>query len=660
MIRKTTVPVPLRLPRCHTQDLNVDTLNSGAWLSVFDVRSSIRSKIVLAFVVVSILAISAVSIVSYFIAKNVVSDTVINGLHGVATHQAQQIETTLSHYREDVQVIAADTRVRQSLRHFIASSDFITGIVLNQILSDHARNDSVVQSLDLLDTYGAIVASSDTGHLGPADFDPTEPGIIISTETVDAVENRPTLRISTPVILDSRIIGYASAHLNGDIFEQVGSAYVGLRDTGETILVARSPNGEARFISPLRFSKDNAYYKPIDESDTRRIEFAALTGTSGQGTEFTDYRGHRVFGAYDFIEDSGIGVVVKMDEAEALSRLSGFIGMLALVIPVIIIGVVLSALLLARQLTGPIGKLTSSADDFSRGDLSSRVHVESTDEIGILADTFNSMAASLQTANLDLEHRVKERTADLNRSNYDLEQFAYVASHDLQEPLRMVTSYTQLLARRYRDQLDEDANKFIEFAVDGAKRMQILINDLLAYSRVGRHASDYTEVDTIDIVSDALKNLSSTIEEEGASISIGELPVINADRLQLVSLFQNLISNGIKYRDPDRHPWIEITAERIDSKWRFAVTDNGIGIDPAFSDRIFTIFQRLHSREKYQETGIGLAIARKIVERAGGSIWVDSVPGKGSIFFFTLVDQTLALNIEKPENKDDHSVAIAS
>lgn len=229
-----------------------------------------------------------------------------------------------------------------------------------------------------------------------------------------------------------------------------------------------------------------------------------------------------------------------------------------------------------------------------------------------------------------------QRTADdLLRSNAELEQFAYVASHDLQEPLRMVSSYVQLLARRYQGKLDSDADEFIAYAVDGAKRMQDLINDLLAYSRVGTRGSEMSSVAVEYLLQDVLANLQLTIEESGATISHDRLPVVRGDAIQLTTVFQNLMMNAIKFRS-DEPPCIHIGVSREPDHWRFSVRDNGIGIDPKFSERIFVIFQRLNSRAAYPGTGIGLAVCKRVIQRHGGRIWVESEPGKGSVFHFTL------------------------
>jgi signal transduction histidine kinase len=248
----------------------------------------------------------------------------------------------------------------------------------------------------------------------------------------------------------------------------------------------------------------------------------------------------------------------------------------------------------------------------------------------------------LQRLNVSLEQHVTERTADLQarttelaRSNSDLEQFAYAASHDLQEPLRTVTGYCELLESRSGGDLSEEARKYIGCAVEASKRMKTLINDLLTYSRVGRRNEPFQITDCNVVLDQALANLGLALEETNATVNRGPLPKVAGDPTQLLQLFQNLIDNAMKFRSP-QPPRIDVTAEDRGDHWQFSIRDNGLGISSDDHDRIFRIFHRLHAREQYPGTGIGLAICRKTVERHGGRIWVESETGKGSVFFFTL------------------------
>jgi PAS domain S-box-containing protein len=238
----------------------------------------------------------------------------------------------------------------------------------------------------------------------------------------------------------------------------------------------------------------------------------------------------------------------------------------------------------------------------------------------------------------DVTERVRAEQ-ELARSNAELEQFAYVASHDLQEPLRMVASYTQLLARRYGDHLDDDAREFIGFAVDGVKRMQALINDLLAFSRVGTRGGTHEPTDADAALERVLATLGHAAEESDAVVTHDPLPTIIADASQLGQVFQNLIANALKFHKPGEPSRVHLSARRGVQEWIFSVADNGIGIAPEFADRIFVLFQRLHNRSEYPGTGIGLSICKKIVERHGGRIWFDSTPGKGTTFHFSIPDR---------------------
>jgi signal transduction histidine kinase len=294
---------------------------------------------------------------------------------------------------------------------------------------------------------------------------------------------------------------------------------------------------------------------------------------------------------------------------------------------------------LRRGITEPLGRLGNDARHVSNGRFDHPVTAIGPADLRRLSGDVEGMRRRLVDELAFTEQarqQLDDQAADLRRSNAELEQFAYVASHDLQEPLRKVSSFTQLLQRRYAGQLDDRADQYIGFAVDGANRMQALINDLLAFSRVGRVHNQHSTVDLERTVDDTLDTLSVAVEESGALITRDPLPTVVGDTTQLGMLWQNLLSNAVKFRAPDRTPEIRLQAVRDGDLWRFAVDDNGIGIDPEFVDKVFVIFQRLHTKDAYPGTGIGLAMCKKVVEFHGGTIAVDPDHSPGTRITFTL------------------------
>ena len=277
------------------------------------------------------------------------------------------------------------------------------------------------------------------------------------------------------------------------------------------------------------------------------------------------------------------------------------------------------------------GKLTNAAITYR--DVSPRKLVDL--ELRKHRDHLEELVEERTAEVVESERRLRQSHAELQRFNEELKQFAYVASHDLQEPLRMISSFLQLLQKQYQEKIDATADEYIHFAVDAAARMRRLINDLLRLSRVGQKGVPMEPVSFEEILVSAKQNISLSIEETGAQISHGELPVVLGDKTQLVQLLQNLLGNALKFRREEA-PRVHLSAARDGPRWRFQVEDNGIGLDEADAKKIFVVFKRLHHAEEYEGTGIGLAICKKITELHGGRIWVEGVPGKGSSFFFTL------------------------
>ncbi|MCD2185941.1 sensor histidine kinase [Actinomycetospora soli] len=325
-----------------------------------------------------------------------------------------------------------------------------------------------------------------------------------------------------------------------------------------------------------------------------------------------------------------------LERANAAARMVDVVGLVALL--VLAAGLVGLLLWLRRAVVRPTEQLAAAVRDVASGDLERPIGVRGPKEITSLSRDVDAMRRSLLGEMAAIERARGEldaRGRELERSNSDLEQFAYVASHDLQEPLRKVTSFCQLLQRRYGGQLDERADQYIEFAVDGAKRMQVLINDLLAFSRVGRADGPVEELDCGDLLDRAVRNLAGSLEETGGEITRDELPRIHAEPALLTTVFQNLLGNALKFHGDDA-PRVHVGAQRDGDRWLLRFTDNGIGIDAEYAEQIFTIFQRLHGKSTYPGTGIGLAMCRKIVEHHDGTIWLEDTPGPGSTFVVAL------------------------
>lgn len=322
-----------------------------------------------------------------------------------------------------------------------------------------------------------------------------------------------------------------------------------------------------------------------------------------------------------------------------------------LVLAAIAVGILLWVAL-KRWVVEPVDALAADARAVASGELDHPVEATGPGEIATLAADVESMRVGLvaqvqahraSRAEIALAHeQLTEQAEELRRSNRDLEQFAYVASHDLQEPLRKIASFTQLLQKRYGGQLDERADQYIDFAVDGAKRMQRLIQDLLGFSRVGRMGGELTDVDLGAALAEAVGNLDEAVAESGAVVTHDELPVVRGESALLVQLFQNLVGNAVKFHHPDRAPRVHLSAQRVDDAWQLECRDNGIGIDAQYADRVFVIFQRLHAKDVYEGTGIGLALCKKIVEFHGGRIWIESHDGDGTSIRWTLPDRAVS------------------
>ena len=340
-------------------------------------------------------------------------------------------------------------------------------------------------------------------------------------------------------------------------------------------------------------------------------------------------------------------LTVRQETADRVNSTSNALVVLLVIAALVVTtaGVVM-LLSLDRILIRPLAALVSQVREVADGDYRHHIEGSGPPEFRRLAEDIDQMRMKI-ARELDEVREARERiewvnsqlqkqAEELTRSNRDLEQFAYVASHDLQEPLRKVASFCQLLQRRYAGQLDERADQYIAFAVDGAQRMQRLINDLLAFSRIGRLTTGFTEVDLNKVMGDVAGQTEAALQYADADLTWGEMPTIRGEEPLLTNLLVNLVSNSVKFRRPDVPPKVHVSARLVDGEWEISCRDNGIGIEPEFADKIFVIFQRLHSKDAYPGTGIGLAIVKKIVEYHGGRVWVDTDADEGTTIRFTL------------------------
>ena len=601
----------------------------------------IRTKLLLALLVVGLLPLTFLTWVGYKKASHAMRDRTIAHLSAVASVQEQRLQAIIDQNLERLRLVSSRTQMRLSLRRFIEEGTEDDRDKIGRIIADARRSIDGLDGIMVYDQEGELVQAvgenSDTARPDFV-FNRSQGG----EEVIDGFYLREDgtlgVYLAGPLTLDDEQIGVIIIASSGDRFNQLAATTDGLGDTGETCLVG-SLDGVTAFLTPLRFGDaPTANNKTLSARVVRNTALMKTPEIAG----FFDYRGEKVFASFRFLPDADVAVLVKLDWDEVfepIRNLRNFFLVTMLTSAALTLAL---ALRFARSLTKPDPPPDGICwKDCRRRLLAPRHRFDRRRGRGV-GRRFQPHGRRLTEANRGLEERVEERTAELERSNRDLEQFAYVASHDLKEPLRTVTSYVQLLEKRYADKLDDDARDFIGMAVDGTGRMSGLIDGLLKFSRLTTQGDELQAVPLAEPIGMAQQQLAVALDEAQAVINVGDgMPTIRGDRTQLAQLFQNLIGNAIKFREPDTVPEVSITARKKDGDcdlWVISVADNGIGIEPEYADRVFQIFQRLHTRDEYAGTGIGLALCRRIVERHGGDIWLEKKAEEetGATFSFTL------------------------
>jgi signal transduction histidine kinase len=637
---------------------------------------SIRLKltlIILSFVFIPLLFVSLITFGDY---QKSIEQIRLGQLQDLANFRADRVGSLIAGWYSGMMMSQNTYNIKRNLpvlaRHFSVPLDeeAVAARKMLDIQLPHMVNALSLTDIMLVDGKGRIVYSGNPAHyekdfgnflqtMSPRAYDEGNKGIYISEPFLNGARgNKFEFLITAPVAgLNDELAGLIAFEADIEPIYRLLQDTVGLGRTGE-IIIGNDYGKDIIYLSPLRNAVAGAPNARIKIGDKIAIPMQmAIQGKSG-ASRSVDYRGKEVIAAWRPIPSVDWGLVAKIDADEAFASITN-LRYLVMAILAIVLGIVAAITVsVTRSISNPIKMLSRGAEIIGSGNLDYRVGTDLKDEIGQLSRAFDKMAHDLKetmASRDDLNREVAERrrieklvrrhaeelrevNEDLKRSNESLEQFAYVASHDLQEPLRAMGSFSQLLETRYKAKLDGDAVEFLGFIVDAAKRMQKLITDLLAYSRIGRTETTSGDVDCNSVLGKVLVNLHPQIEESGAVITNDTLPVSFCNESEWVQLFQNLINNAIKFRGSEP-PRIHISAEKRGPEWLFSVRDNGIGIDGRYKERVFLIFQRLHGREKYPGTGIGLSICKKIVETHGGKIWVESELGKGSVFYFTMPDK---------------------
>ncbi len=616
-----------------------DIISSVILMNIFErfsLAKQLRFGIVL-MVGLSVLVTGSVLIVLSFRSR-------IDLLHDLQRERSRAAAEKIDAYIDDLQ------RKLGYLARVRGLSELSPDIQRN-FLDALVRHNTAYEIVAIVDKYGHIVSeAAPYGNSFQKDLSRSAAFIrafqehedFFGSVEFDAVVKLPLVTMAVPIRNNEDIV-------DGALMTKVNLEFLWFV-VSKTEVGAR---GYAYIVDDRRFlvaQKGGSPASPIlaDMSEYPYIQELTLATTPPLMT-YQGLHGETVLGSASLIESVFWRVVVELPVDEAYAPLKRMLLVMVGALFFTALAAVGLSVFFSGQFVRPLKKLTSAAEQIQADNLNVSVTITGRHELGMLAATFNTMTTRLRELIGGLERKVtelkqaeqelKKLTEELQRSNQELEQFAYVASHDLQEPLRMVASYTKLLEKRYKEQLDEKADTYIHYAVDGATRMQDLINDLLAYSRVNTRTEQARSVESQEILNNVLTNLKVTIQESGALVTHDELPEVSVDAAQFARVFQNLIGNAIKFRG-ETPPRIHVSAQSTGDEWLFSVQDNGIGIDPKHQERIFTIFQRLYARNEYPGTGIGLAICKRIINRHGGKIRVESEPGKGAVFYFTLAKVT--------------------
>lgn len=578
----------------------------------------LRTVLALSFAVLSVLSIVLIGTYNVFTVYQVRTRAVQGEMALkstiAASSVANELKMTINSLEVAVRTERPDLTDLQRAKVFLA-----------RVMVDH----SVLRSIDLLDGEGRSVINYSRYSLPLKEIELEETQIIPERDMKDQTvhfspvwlwphTNEPMISILIPLTEARRGKPYGALRAWVEV-KFMWDAIERLSADGETSVYVINRNGQ--FLA----HRDRGRVLRGEKISQARTEAIFTDPTDNLLEDIFDNQGQRILAVSSHLHHPEWSVVTETPYDKAFAGMVQDIMMVVMISLALAVLAALAGALIARRLAKPLLELTQAVGTVGQSNSNLAIPKGGTDEVQTLAKAF-----------MDMEIRLEVLLDDLQRSNDELRQFAYVASHDLQEPLRMVSSYMQLLERREGKNLNDESKEFIGYAVDGAQRMSALINDLLAYSRLENAGGKKDVVNVEEVLDLALNNLAATIEEQEGLVDREILPPVLGEKVSLSQVFQNLIGNAFKYRKPDTPPHVRVAATRVGSFVQFSIIDNGIGIEDRFFDRIFVIFQRLQKREDYDGTGIGLAICKRVIEKHGGRIWLESKPNEGSTFHFTL------------------------
>ena len=592
---------------------------------------SIRAKISFYLLAVSALPILFLSFVAFRNAKAGIRNELMRHLDGAVSLKRDSIDRWYEERRWQVSLIpripgfqsqvASLTGAPFESRH---ADPAYTAI--REHLQLYTEPDGFYDEVFLMDAYGRVILSTDPTQEGKFKdnrpyFQEGRQEFSIQNTYHSVTLGRTTSTVALPIRHQEHAIAVLGLRLRIKRLHEIIHSYAGLDQESDMYLVNSSNHFVTDPAGKTGFAMERVNYsEPV---------IRCLLEQSG-ADELTSYDGRAVLAAFTYLEDYRLCIIGEIEAASAYRQVHEMQLFGILVTAATLAGVMLVAFFLSASISRPILELDAVTARAAAGDMDQQIELDLRDELGTLSRSFNIMLANLRLRT----EALARSNADLERSNDDLMEFGYAVSHDLKEPLRSVSGFLELLKRRVGDSLDDKAQGYIDRSLAGAERMRLLIDDLLAYARVSTGPRELKSVDLGALVHDVLGGLEQSVHESGARVEVGELPVVQGQRAQLSALFQNLIANAIKFRRDQ--PVIRISARDAGRQWRVSVQDNGIGIEPDQFKRVFQVFQRLHGKEEYPGTGIGLAVCKKVVERHGGQIWLESELGAGTTFHFTI------------------------